>query len=88
MMLTNYLTSIIIYMVIIYCEIKVFMSNIIKNGWTTETSNQKVRIGPLFLLSAIPVVRLVLAISLCIIFIYPKEKMDELMEETKNGWSN
>jgi hypothetical protein len=76
-------------MIIIYCEIKLFRSTIIKNGWAKETKTENNNVfGTLFCYAAIPVIRLLFVIVLCIMFTYPRAKMDEWMEEMRNGQSN
>lgn len=82
-MLKIYLTSVIIYMIIIYCETKIFKNNIIKNGWATEGKKSGSALGTLFCFSAVPLLRLLFVVVLCVMFTYPKEKVDAWIEKNK-----
>lgn len=85
-MLRIYLTSVLIYMIIIYCESKMFKDNIYKNGWLDNTEKKKNnKLGALFCMSAIPIIRTIIVITFCVMFIYPKEKVKVWIEENKKG---
>ena len=83
-MLKFYLTSVLIYMIIIYCESKMFKDDICKNGWLNNMEKKKNnKIGTLFCMSAIPIIRVIIVIMFCVMFIYPKEKVNAWIEENK-----
>lgn len=84
-MLKFYLTTIIVYMILLYCEVKVFKNDIIKNGWGTEGKKDMGAFTILFCYSAIPLFRFVIAVFLLVMAIYPKEKVSAWIEENKKG---
>lgn len=74
-MLKIYLTSVLIYMIIIFCETHIFKYNIYKNGWVDSLN--KTKFMSVFCISAIPILRFFVIIMLIIMFIYPKDKFME-----------
>lgn len=57
-MLETYLSSVIIWMIIIFCDCCIFTNKIIKNGWVdNENKNRKNWLFTLFILSAVPILR-------------------------------
>lgn len=80
-----YITTVIVYMIILYCECKVFKSSIVKNGWGTEGKKEMGALSATFCYSAIPVFRFFIAVVILVMAIYPKEKVMAWIEENKKG---
>lgn len=83
-MLKFYITTVIVYMIVLYCECKVFKDSIIKNGWGTEGKSNMSAFCALFCYSAIPLFRFILAVMIFIMAVYPKEKVNEWIKENQN----
>ena len=83
-MLQFYLVSILIWCIIIYCTIQLLQYKIIDNGWFNGDYGNTAMGGPLRLLmiSAIPVLRL-LVFS---VIIYMSIYTEEYYQETKNKY--
>lgn len=61
-MLVTYLSSVIIWMIIIFCACRIFTNKIIKNGWVdNENKKQPHWLFALFALSAVPILRVWIA---------------------------
>lgn len=84
-MLKIYLSSILIWMIIIYCACFIFEKQVRENGWlTTENKSKDGGLKTLFVLSAIPVVRLFVFIIILVMTTYTKEQFDEWYKKVKN----
>lgn len=84
-MLKIYISSVVIWMVIIYCAIKIFGSKIKENGWLGENNTNIVkRITSLFILSAIPILRLLVFAVLIYMSTYTKEQYEKLNNKEDN----
>lgn len=82
-MLSTYLTSVIIYTLIIWAEIRIFTKPAIENGWfeiedVDEILKNKKLFRNCFILALVPVVRLFAAIAFPIIGFYKKEDIDNV----------
>lgn len=81
-MISWYLTSVAIYIVIIVCELYLFQDNMVKNGWKPErSSSAKSPVAMLIAVSAIPFFRLLMVVIFCIMATYTKEQFDEWIEK-------
>lgn len=82
-MLSTYLTSVIIYTLILWAETKVFTNPAKDNGWMDTEIAEKILSNKnclfrAFILALIPVVRLFFAISFVIIGFCEKEILDNV----------
>ena len=87
-MLKFYIATVIVYMIVLYCECKVFRNNIIKNGWVTESKTDISGLFALICYSAIPVFRFIIAITLFVMTIYTREVVQDWFKENNNAKSN
>jgi hypothetical protein len=63
-----------------------FITGIYKNGWFDSSKNNKNnKFRSIFCMSAIPVIRNIIVVTLFIMFIYPKEKVESYVNELKGG---
>lgn len=84
-MLDFYLSSIIIWFIILFSEVVVLNKQIRNNGWLDMQKKRNI-IRTLFsyvLFAALPVFRLLVAISLFIMALVTKERFDKFAEEYK-----
>ena len=82
-MLKFYLTTVIVCMILLYCEVKVFKNDVIKNGWGSDGKKNMSVFSALFCYSAIPLFRFIIAVAIFVMAIYPKEKVMTWIEEIK-----
>lgn len=87
-MLKFYIATVIIYMIVLYCECRVLKKNILKNGWGTEGKTDMSGIVALICYSAIPVFRFIIAITLFVMAIYTREIVCDWFKENNNAESN
>ena len=81
-MLESYLTSVIIYMIIIYCTCSILKDGIKAKGWTTN-DNGKTKLSSLFMLAAVPVLRVAVLIVIIYMFTYTKEDFEKWYKEVQ-----
>lgn len=93
-MLKIYLTSVIIYMIIIYCTCSIFADGIRAKGWISEQKS-KSKLGALFTLSAVPILRFFVVVLILYMATHTKEQFNkwykevqEKKEELENEQSN
>jgi hypothetical protein len=84
-MLDFYLGSVVVWFIILFSEIIVFKDQIYKNGYLDlhKKSNVVRAIFSYVLTAAIPIFRLTVAIMIFVLAIYPKDRLDKLIEELK-----
>ena len=82
-MLKIYLTSVFIYMIMIYAIAYLGQYKIKENGWLDDSKKKGNPWVALFCLSAVPVFRLVVIIALFIMIGMTKEDFDKLVNETE-----
>lgn len=77
-MLVTYLSSVIIWMIIIFCACHIFANKIIKNGWVdNENKNRKNWLFTLFALSAVPILRVWIACMVIYMANVTKEEFND-----------
>jgi hypothetical protein len=84
-MLDFYLSSIVIWFIILFSEIIVLKDAIYKNGWL-DPQKKRNPIRSIFsyvLVSAVPIFRLFVAIMTFVLATYSKEHYDKFVEELK-----
>ena len=78
-MLQFYLITVIIWMIIIYAMTAIFESSIKEKGWLKDKPNKKRGwLSRLFLLSAVPVMRLFVCICIFVMALYTPEQIEEM----------
>ena len=83
-MLKFYLTTVIIYMIIINCTTEIFKEAIKKKTGKTDGKKASLfkRLNTLFVLAAVPVIRLIVVIVLIYVATCKQEDFDNLMKKT------
>lgn len=77
-MLTLYLMSVAIWMIIIYAMAAIFESSIKEKGWLKDKESKKRGVfTSLFLLSAVPIIRFIVALCIFIMATYTPEQIEE-----------
>ena len=76
-MLGFYLSIVVIWMIVIYALINIFKDTIKANGWIPENNKKKNTIVALFMLSAVPLFRLGVAIIIIMMAGITKEQFEE-----------
>lgn len=86
-MLKFYLATVIAWMIILYCLVAIFQNGIIEKLGTDNGKKKSSfeKLKTLFVMSAVPVVRLLVAIMIVYIAACKKEDFDELMKKSKNN---
>lgn len=86
-MLKFYLTTVAIWMIVIYCIAAIFQSGIVKKLGEKEEKKASLfkRLKGLFILAAVPIVRLFVVILLIYIATCKQEDFDELMKKANNN---
>lgn len=79
-MLKIYLTSVVIYMIIIYCTCKIFENAIRSNGWISEKKKGG-KLGVLFTLSAVPLLRFIVVVLIVYMASNTKEEYEKWYKE-------
>ena len=83
-MLKFYLVTVIIWMIIIYCVAALFKDEIAKKlGSTTAKASLFKQLKTLFILSAVPILRLIFVATMVYVVVCTQEDLDKLMEKTK-----
>lgn len=82
-MLKFYLTTVIIWMFIIYCVTAIFRNGIIKKVGANKEKESGLfkKFEALFILSAVPIIRLFVVIVIIYIATCKQEDFDELMQK-------
>lgn len=82
-----YLSSVVVWMIIIWATISIFKDGIKKKVGSNETKKASLfkRLNGLFVLAAIPFVRLIVVIVLIYIATCKQEDYDELMKKANNN---
>lgn len=85
-MLSMYLGSVVVFMLIIFASATICEDNARKNGWLDEPHKGKhsKTFAILFTLSAVPIFRVLFTGFIFVMAIYPKEKVIAWIEEHKN----
>lgn len=84
-MLKVYFSSVLIWMIIICCTISIFKNAIVEKGWVDPNKKSSENGWKcLFVLSAIPIIRFFVFISIIVMSTYTKEQFDEWCEKVKN----
>lgn len=85
-MLKFYLSTVIMYMIVIYCTIQMFKETLKKRLGVNE--NRKVglftKLSTLFILSAVPILRFIIVCVLIYIGLCKQKDFDELMKRAEN----
>ena len=85
-MLKIYISSVIVWMIIIYCAAKLFGPQIRENGWLNDA--KPITMGKwttLFVASAIPLVRLLLLSVFVYMALYTKEQYETIKKEREDN---
>lgn len=83
-MLKLYLTTVVIWMIILWATAKITAPTIKEKGWIKNVpSTKKSGLPTLFALVAIPVLRLLVWIFLFVMCIYTREEVEEWINEQK-----
>lgn len=87
-MLKIYLSSVVIWFIILFCELLLFKDFIYKNGWADINSDRKHNLFRLIIgwlmCAAVPVIRFVMAIIIFIMAGISKERANQIIEEAKD----
>lgn len=83
-MLRIYLTSVLIYMIIIYAVIYMGQYKIKENGWLDGEKKKGSGVISLLCLSAVPIFRLFVVITVFVMAAMPKEEFEKLKDDMKN----
>ena len=84
-MLKIYLSSIVIWMIILYCEVSIFKNAIVEKGWVNPNKKPSENgWKSLFVLSAIPVIRFFIFILIIVMSTYTRKQFEEWSEKVKN----
>ena len=87
-MLKFYLTTVVIWMIIIYCTLFIFQDRLVKRGVLKKNVEKKFlsskeTLFVLFVLAAVPIIRLLVPVGFATLALCPQEMYDEIMRETK-----
>ena len=78
-MLKAYLISVVIWMIIIYAMAAIFETAIKEKGWTKEKKDKKRGLlSSLFLMAAVPVLRLFICICILVMATYTPGQIEEM----------
>lgn len=81
-MLKIYLSTVLIWMIIFYCLLKMFRSSIKENGWLDDIEPAKTgKLFSLFAISAIPFLRLLVFIGVIYITSVTKDKHEKMKDK-------
>ena len=82
-MLGMYLSSVVVWMIIIYCECRLFAEAIKNNGWASSKSDvaKTNKLAVLFVLSAVPIIRFIVCVVIVFMFMYTKEDFEKFKAE-------
>lgn len=77
-MLKIYISSVIIWMIVIYSFITIAEEQIIKNGWLNKNRKSNSNwFSMLFCMSAIPIIRVLIFIAICVMACMTEEQYEE-----------
>ena len=78
-MFALYLSSILVWMIIIYSLILLFQQRIVDNGWLNKavTTNMNGYVV-LFATAAVPIIRVLMAIGVVVMAYYTEDELNEL----------
>ena len=84
-MIKFYCQTVLVWMMILYCLCCVFENAIKENGYVDNTENRSTieKFTEFLKVSAIPLVRLFFAFTICLMVMYPKDVLLEKLEELK-----
>lgn len=82
-----YLTSVIIYMIIIYSMTFIFGDTMKAKGWAASEKPNTNKLVVLFCLAAVPILRLFVIVSIFYMATHTKEEFEKWQEEAKNNKS-
>lgn len=82
-MLKIYLSSVVIWMIIIYCAATICGPKIKENGWLESTRHTMGKWTALFVLSVIPLLRLLVLSVIFYMSIYTKEQYEKMQDQFK-----
>lgn len=80
-----YLSSVFVYMIIIYCTCSICKSSIRDKGWSfssSETAKTNKWVG-LFMLSAVPIVRVAVIVFIVYAATHTKEELEKWQAEVR-----
>lgn len=83
-MLKFYLTSVIVYMIMIFAAAYIGQYKIKANGWLDDAKKQGSPWVYLFCISAVPIFRLLIVIVIFMMMSITKEDFDKYVDEVKN----
>lgn len=83
-----YLTSVIIYMIIIYSMTFIFGDTMKAKGWAASEKPNANKLVILFCLSAVPILRIFVLVSILYMATHTKEEFDKWQEEAKKNKSH
>ena len=84
-MIKFYLQSVLIFMIIIYSMLQICKEKIKANGWKSEEQQHNNKWSGLFVLSAVPVLRVLVIVVVLMMAVYTKEQFDAKLEELKKN---
>lgn len=85
-MLKFYLTTVVIWMIIIYATAKMLGPAIKEKGWIkSDTSTKRGKFSTLFILAAVPLIRLWVWIVMFVMSVYTYEQLEEWVNKQKVG---
>lgn len=84
-MLKFYLTTVVIWMIIIRATAQIFEPAIREKGWIKEDkSTKRGRFSILFTLAAVPIIRLFVCVIIVFMSSHTPEQLQEMREKNKN----
>lgn len=85
-MLKFYLTSVLIFAIIMFCSILLVSKNLKENGWIDETKKGSVFLAILYLfaMSAIPIIRVIIIAGLFMMTTCTKEEYTKIHNNRKD----
>ena len=82
-MLDMYLTSVLVYMIIIYCMCGIFANSMRDNGWASNETVKTNTWVALFMLSAVPILRIAAIVLIFYMATHTKEKFEKWQAEVR-----
>lgn len=83
-MIKFYLQGVLIFMIIIYSSIYIMQDKIKDNGWVDVEKKSDNKWFGLFVVSAIPVVRVLIIVCIFMMAAKTKEEFDKFVEDNKH----
>ena len=89
-MIQVYLSSVAVWMIIIYCLCWLFKNAIKNNGWISQKSDTSKtnKLVVLFVLSAVPIIRFIVCVTIVFMSMYTKEDFEKFKAEVEAERSN